>query len=307
MKRRRCRAFACADASSVRFFAGESVAVGCAAPFRGVHHRGATAANRALHACKRVGRAGRWVMRRQDFSRGDVPLPSRPSGAVLPPVVRALTFVLPGKRGAAPLVGFGVPFAVLILSAGGDDVVHRRRSHLPFPERPSRHLRFFGRVINRLLSRLSHPLVCNEANGRSRTLTAAPGIGPQPSVAARVERDSHRTWHRHGGVLPWASRVALSGVRSQTTHTLARCGGCWSLHGARTCEICVLAFHATRQGLRVLARDRQLREVALLRDMRHSHPLVGFRSDGWRRWMRLAKQLPPCIRSPPRPYSVLRS
>jgi len=44
-----------------------------------------------------------------------------------------------GDWPAAPLVGFGVSFAVLILPASGaSDVSIHRRSHMPFSERPTR-------------------------------------------------------------------------------------------------------------------------------------------------------------------------
>jgi hypothetical protein len=72
-------------ASSMRFFAGASPSLSVvprrfAASTAVVKPRRKSCLAR-VQTCRT--RAGRWVMRRQDFSRGDVPLPSRPSGAVL--------------------------------------------------------------------------------------------------------------------------------------------------------------------------------------------------------------------------------
>jgi hypothetical protein len=81
--------------------------------------------------------AGRGVMHRQ-FLRGDVPLPA----------YRGLS--QPCRKFQLRRRSWGLPFAVLFLPASGPMFPSRRRSHVPFSERPYPTSDYVCRVTNRL-------------------------------------------------------------------------------------------------------------------------------------------------------------
>lgn len=121
--------------------------------------------------------------------RRDVPLPA----------VRVCVAWSGGlARRPTALVGFCVPFAVLLLPAGRR-TFPSARSHLPFPERPPRCLLVEGpaaRVANVCLT--NHPLYFATAS-RSRTFSAAPGLCSRGQSVRRRQRCAA------GPILPWAS------------------------------------------------------------------------------------------------------
>jgi len=117
---------------------------------------------------------------------------------------------LPRLSVAASLMGFDPSQLCSCLREAA--MFPSRRTHLPFPERPSRPEVF---LTGRSTVLCDDAPTMNLSDGRSRTLSAAPGFGLQAIRAARSFQFPRRS------MLPWAL-LALSGFRTRSTYDMHR-------------------------------------------------------------------------------------